>query len=210
MADLSLNEILILITVLVSILAFRNYELLGKLLMNPYLINRRQEYWRFITSGFVHADFGHLFFNMFTLFSFGNMMESVYNQISPGNGPFLYLLLYIGGIIVSDLPSFFKHKNNFNYNSLGASGGVSSVLFAAILFAPTQSLHIYGVIPVPAVLFALLYTWYSIYMSRRSMDNINHDAHLYGALYGVIIAIIIYPKVLMIFTEQVLDWLRGF
>jgi membrane associated rhomboid family serine protease len=183
MADLSLNEILILITTLISILAFRNYELLNKLMMNPYLINRRQEYWRFITSGFIHADFGHLFFNMFTLYSFGNLMEMVYNQVSPGN---------------------------FNYNSLGASGGVSSVLFAAILFAPTQSLHIYGIIPIPAVLFALLYTWYSIYMSRRSMDNINHDAHLYGALYGVIITIIIYPKVLMIFTEQILDWLQGF
>jgi membrane associated rhomboid family serine protease len=86
MADLSLNEILILITTLISILAFRNYELLNKLMMNPYLINRRQEYWRFITSGFIHADFGHLFFNMFTLYSFGNLMEMVYNQVSPGNG----------------------------------------------------------------------------------------------------------------------------
>ena len=142
MADLSLNEVLILITALVSILAFRNYELMDKLVLNPYSISRRQEYWRFVTSGFVHADFGHLFVNMFTLYSFGNMMEQIYNQISPGNGALLYLLLYIGGIIVSDLPTFFKHRNQFSYNSLGASGGVSSVLFAAILFAPTQSLFI--------------------------------------------------------------------
>ncbi|MFY7826475.1 rhomboid family intramembrane serine protease [Flectobacillus sp. BAB-3569] len=209
MADLSLNEVLILITALVSILAFRNYELMDKLVLNPYSISRRQEYWRFVTSGFVHADFGHLFVNMFTLYSFGNMMEQIYNQISPGNGALLYLLLYIGGIIVSDLPTFFKHRNQFSYNSLGASGGVSSVLFAAILFAPTQSLYIFAILPIPAIVYGFLFTGYSIYMSKRSMSNINHDAHLYGALYGVIITIIIYPKVLMIFTNQILHWGGG-
>ena len=209
MADLSLNEVLILITALVSVLAFRNYELMDKLVLNPYSISRRQEYWRFVTSGFVHADFGHLFVNMFTLYSFGNMMEQIYNQITPGNGALLYLLLYIGGIIVSDLPTFFKHRNQFSYNSLGASGGVSSVLFAAILFAPTQSLYIFAILPIPAIVYGFLFTGYSIYMSKRSMSNINHDAHLYGALYGVIITIIIYPKVLMIFTNQILHWGGG-
>ncbi|WP_026996384.1 rhomboid family intramembrane serine protease [Flectobacillus major] len=210
MTELSLTVILIAITVGISLFAFRNYDFLGKLIMNPYQITRNKEYWRFLTSGFIHADYGHLFFNMFTLYSFGQFMEYVFQQTSGEMGQIYFLILYLGGIIVSDMPTYFKNKNNYHYNSLGASGGVSSVLFAAILFGPTQTLQIYAILPVPAVLFAVLYTWYSIYMSRRNMDNVNHSAHLYGALYGVIFTTLVYPKVWSIFISQILLWIQSF
>ncbi len=210
MGDLSLTVFLIIITTGISLLAFRNYELLGKLLMTPHRIARYREYWRFLTSGFIHADFMHLLFNMLALLSFGSMIESIFLQIGGGSirGQLYYLALYLGGIVLSDYPAYKKNINNPHYSSLGASGGVSSVVFSAILFAPTAMLSIYGIIPIPAILFAVLYVWYSIAMSRRGGDNVNHDAHLYGALYGVVFTTLVYPDVWKIFLADIQRWIQ--
>ncbi len=204
---MSLTIIIAIATVLISLLAFNNETLLSKTIFNPYIVHRDKEYYRFVSSGFIHADFTHLFFNMFTFYSFGTLIESVYSSILIDK---IYTILafvglYVGGIIVSDIPTFLKNKNNYNYNSLGASGGVSSVLFAGILFFPTQNIYVYA-IPMPALLYAVLYTWYTIYMDKKGGDNVNHSAHLYGAIWGIVFTTLIYPKVWIMFFQKILNW----
>lgn len=201
--NLSLTLLFILLAVGASLYAWNNESILRRWVMNPYEVNRRNEYWRFITSGFIHADIGHLAFNMISLYSFGGLVESIFSQISP-MGNLLYVALYIGGILISDLPTYFKHRNNPNYNSLGASGGVSSVIFAGIMFAPTTSLYLFFIpIPIPGWIFGGLYLAYSYWESRRGTGYINHSAHLWGALYGIAFAIAAYPPVIGMFIEQI-------
>lgn len=203
---MSLTILLIAATVVISLLAWNNDTLLGKLLMNPFMINRKNEYWRFLTSGFIHADYGHLFFNMLSFYFFGQNIEAVFKEIFGSAGEIYFLILYLGGIILSDVPSYIKNRNNFSYNSLGASGGVSSIIFAGILFFPLDKIYLYGALGIPGIIYALLYVWYSIAMGRRGGDNINHSAHLYGALFGVIFTIAVFPSVVNIFIQQILNW----
>jgi len=183
--------------------------------MNPARISRHNEYYRFITSGFIHADFGHLLFNMFSLYFFGEAMEYFLGNIFGANGSFYYLLLYIVGIVVSDIPSFLKNRNSSNYNSLGASGGVSALLFAFILLAPLQKVCLYFAICIPGFIFGAIYMAYSFYEARRSMlqarvsgfsGGINHDAHLYGAIFGVVFMAVLLPEAVPHFVEQVSSW----
>ena len=204
--DFNLTTILIVVNVAASFYAWSSPEVMGKLMMNPYQISRKNEYFRFITSGFIHADYMHLFFNMFTLYSFGSYIESVFiQQFGSQIGGFLYIILFVVGVIVSDIPSYLKNKDNYSYNSLGASGGVSSILFACILLNPWLSMQIYF-IPIKGIFFAALYVWYSIYMSKKSMDNVNHDAHLYGGLFGVIFMAVVYPGALSGFITQIINF----
>ena len=122
-------------------------------------------------------------------------------------GELLYLLIFIGGIIVSDIPTFIKHRNNPAYRALGASGGVASVVFASILFNPLGEIGIMFIpIGIPGFIFGLLYMIYSYYQGKQMGDNINHDAHLYGAVYGLIIALILVPNVGPHFIEQIKNW----
>ena len=151
-----------------------------------------------MTYGLVHADFGHLLFNMFTLFFFGRVMEGFFAQRL---GSFGFVLFYIGGLVFSILPTYLKHRNDPNYRSLGASGAVSAVLFAYILLAPWQRILVL-VVPMPAIVYAVLYTAYSIYMDRRGQDNVNHSAHLWGAAYGVIFTLLMDGRVLPYFLNQ--------
>ena len=176
--------ILIAANVILSIACFNNQDLMAKMIMWPYGVKRYNQYYRFITSGFIHANWMHLIFNMFTLYFFGRVIEAYFTMLQLG-GIVTYLLLYFLGLILSDLPTYFKYKDDPNYHSLGASGAVSAVVFAAIVFNPWSSLYIFGAIKISAFLYAVLYIWYSIYMSKKGGDNINHDAHLYGALFGL-------------------------
>lgn len=172
--------IIIIVTALVSISAFNNTKVYNDLIMYPPAINRGQ-YYRLLTSGFIHADFMHLIFNMLTLWFFGKVLEENYFQYF---GKFTFLIFYLLAITLSDLPSFIKHKNNSSYASLGASGGVSAILFAYIILAPWSTIYLFF-LPVPAIVFGVLYLVYSQYMARRGGDNINHDAHFWGAVIGV-------------------------
>ncbi|MEO9079047.1 MAG: rhomboid family intramembrane serine protease [Rhodanobacter sp.] len=188
---------IIAITCVVSFLAFKNSRLMNDLILWPPAITHQREYHRLVTYGVVHADFGHLLFNMFTLFFFGRVMESFFTNML---GPFGFALFYIGGLVVSILPTYLKNRTNPNYRSLGASGAVSAVLFAYILIAPWQSIIVL-VIPMPAIVYAVLYTAYSIYMDRRGQGNVNHSAHLWGAAYGVLFTILVNHRVLPHFID---------
>lgn len=172
--------IIIGINVLLSALCFQNTAWLDRLILHPFIMkDKPSSFYRFISSGFIHANWQHLLFNMFTLFFFGPMMASVL-------GPIHFLSLYFGALIVSDLPTYFKYKNNPNYRSLGASGAVVAVTFAFIYIKPWESLYIFFAIPIPAIVFAILYLLYSMKMSRDAKNHINHDAHFYGAVFGLL------------------------
>ena len=175
---------LIVANVIFSFVGFSNGTLVDKTIMWPYRVARENQYIRFITSGFLHADYLHLFFNMFTLFFFGAALE-VYMKYYGLGGNIAYLLLYFAGLIVSDIPSYIKHRNDYNYRSLGASGAVSAVVFATIVFNPWSSIYIYGAIKISAALYAVLYIVYCVYMGKKGGDHINHDAHLWGSLFGL-------------------------
>lgn len=184
---------LIAANVIISLIGFSNAALVDKTIMWPYRVARENQYLRFITSGFLHADYLHLFFNMFTLYFLGSALEQYLKFYGLG-GTISYLLLYFTGLIVSDIPSFIKHRDDYNYRSLGASGAVSAVVFATIVFNPWTSIYIYGAIKISATVYAVLYIVYCVYMGRRGGDNINHDAHLWGSLFGLafILALIAY------------------
>ena len=192
--------IIIIITTVLSFTAFSNRTLMNRLIMWPPAMQRGQ-YDRFITYGFVHADGTHLLFNMFTLFFFGRAIEDFYRPYLGGLG---FVLFYLAALVVSMLPSYLKHKNDPNYLSLGASGAVSAVLFAYILFAPWNLIFVFF-IPVPAIIYAVLYTAYSIYSAKRGQDNINHSAHLWGAAFGVVATIAIEPRLVWRFMQELLQ-----
>ncbi|RZK37843.1 MAG: rhomboid family intramembrane serine protease, partial [Hymenobacter sp.] len=151
---------------------------------------------------------GHLLFNMITLYSFGGLALSAFvGELGKSSGIAAFLALYLGGIILSDLPTYFRHRHDSGYRSLGASGGVSSVLFAGILFQPTGKVYMMFIpIGIPGFIWGVLYLLYSYYMGRQRRDNINHDAHFYGALYGVLLTLALVPGVAATFTQQVLGY----
>jgi membrane associated rhomboid family serine protease len=191
---------LIIITCLLSFIAFSNRTVMNRLIMWPPAM-RRGQFDRFITYGFVHADGTHLLFNMITLYFFGRAIEAFYRPYFAGMG---FILFYLAALVVAMLPSYFKHKNNPNYLSLGASGAVSAVLFAYILFAPWNLIFVFF-IPMPAIVYALLYTAYTVYSARRGKDNINHSAHLWGAGFGVVATIAIEPRLVPRFMQELLQ-----
>lgn len=194
------------VTLIVSYFAFNNTALLHKLIMYPYGMKAPKEYYRLLTSGFIHADWNHLIFNMFTLYFFGAIVEHVLQGITGAiAGIALYIFLYLSSIVVSSLPALIKQKNNSYYRSLGASGGVSAILFFSIYYFPWSKISILFIpIGIPAILFAILYTLYSYYMSKKGMDNIGHDAHLGGGLYGFLFAFLIDPSHGLMFLQQLL------
>lgn len=177
--------IIIAITALISIAAFSNDELYNKLILWPRYMNTAVEYHRLLTSGFIHADWNHLFFNMFTLYMFGRIAEGLMGG--------LFVVLYLTGIIVASLPSFLKNRNNSSYRSLGASGGVSAVVFFCIYFMPWSTIYVF-ILPVPSILFAAGYLIYSAVMSRVGRGVVNHDAHFWGSVYGLAFAFLIDPS----------------
>lgn len=196
--------IIIGITVILSLIAFSNEKLLRRMLFNPYEVHNRNEYHRFITSGFIHSDFIHLAVNMFVLYMFGTSVESIYKYIFNDKGIFYFLLLYVGSLMFSDLPTYAKHKSDPYYNSLGASGAVSAVLFAYIVFQPLRPLYIYGLIPLPGVLLGIGYLVFSAYMAKKRDTRINHDAHFYGAVFGFVFTILLKPALGLEFLEKLL------
>ncbi|HEY8682237.1 MAG TPA: rhomboid family intramembrane serine protease [Rhodanobacter sp.] len=199
---MSINLVIIAITCIVSFMALKNGRLMNDLILWPPAITRQREYHRLVTYGLVHADFGHLLFNMLTLFFFGRTMEGFF---AARLGSFGFALFYIGGLVVSILPTYLKNRHNPNYRSLGASGAVSAVLFSFILLAPWATINVFFAVPIPAIIYAVLYTGYSIYMDRRGQGNINHSAHLWGAAYGVAFTLLVDPRVLPYFFDSLLQ-----
>ena len=203
----SLSFILMAITVAISLLAWQKPSYLDAMTMSPYRIDKKQEYWRFLTSGFIHADFAHLFFNLFSFYFFGTQLEYIFSVIFPGIGGYVYVLFYLLAILVSDLPTYFKQRNNVYFNSLGASGAVSAVIFAGIMFFPTEKIYLFGVVGIPGFIYAGLFTWYSIAMDRKGRDYVNHSAHLYGGLFGVLFITLLRPSTWIDFIQQIMSML---
>lgn len=199
--ELSLTVAIIIVTVLVSWAGFNNDKLLQRLLLWPPAVTRGRQYDRFLGYGLVHGDFMHLLFNMFTLYFFGRLMEQFYGQYL---GPWGFLGFYASALVVSALPSYLRHRHDPNYATLGASGAVSAVLFGFILLQPWATIYVY-VIPVPAIIFAVLYTGYSVWMNHRKADRVNHSAHLAGAAYGVLFTVLMEPRVLEHFLVSLLN-----
>lgn len=198
--------LIVITTAIISVISFQRSDLFSKLDFEPYLIQRKKQYFRFISHTFVHADWIHLIVNMLVFFSFGNYVErelaNIQDHASLLSGNVVFLLLYFGGAIIASIPTFLKHKNNPDYVSVGASGAVSAILFTSIFLNPLDKVYFYGVLPVPGIVFGGLYLIYSSYMARKGNDNINHDAHFWGAVFGFVFPIIIEPSLIKDFFNQ--------
>jgi membrane associated rhomboid family serine protease len=198
---------LIAANVIISLVAMNNNDVLSKTIMWPYGVKKYNQFYRFITSGFIHADYMHLFFNMFTLFFFGKVVEPAFKYHGLG-GSIAYVALYFLGLIASDIPTYLKQKDNYNYHCLGASGAVSAIVFAAIVFNPWGSIYIYGALKISAFVYAILYIFYCVAMSRRGGDNINHDAHLWGSLFGLGFTVALIAAMQPWMFEKILEELK--
>jgi len=186
--ELSFTLIIVIITCLVSIGGLSNYKIMDDLIFYPPAIQRRQ-YYRFITHGFIHADYFHLAFNMIALWSFGESVETIFSSdcIFGASGKYYYLLLYFLALIFASLPDYFRHRNNYHFRSLGASGAVSAVIFAAIAIFPQVPIRFLFIpIDIPGFIFGIIYIVASAYLDKRGGGNINHSAHIFGALFGII------------------------
>ena len=195
---------LIAINCIVSFLAFNNRDLMNKLVFHPVSVDKNKQWYRFITSGFIHADVNHLLFNMLTLFFFVPSIERIFIDGNIG-GSIGYLGFYLAAIAVSEIASYIKHKDNPNYSSLGASGAISAVVFSLVLFNPWGTILLKFIIPIPFILYAVGYVAYSSYMDKKGGDGIGHSAHLWGALFGIVFLIVAYPTSLKIFMREIVQ-----
>ncbi|HYG19024.1 MAG TPA: rhomboid family intramembrane serine protease [Ohtaekwangia sp.] len=201
---------LIALTVLISFYAFNREAVISNMILNPYIISRRGQYFRFISSGFIHRDHMHLLLNMFSFYFFGGAIELMFNAYFGSRGNVYYLLLYFLGLIVADIPTYLKERNNPGYNALGASGGVAAVIFAFIIFRPLDKICLYFAFCFPGFILGMAYLLYSYYQGRRANDNINHDAHLYGALFGLAFCIAIAPSSIVNFYQEIAGYIADF
>ncbi len=193
---LTLTNIIIGLTCLISISAFSNRLLFSKLLFNATTIHNDKEWYRFITHGLIHADFMHLAMNMYVLYSFGSMVEDMFlYKFGFIKGELYFFLLYFISILASSFPSYEKHKEDYLYNAVGASGAVSAIVFSGILLYPTMSLSLMFIpIPIPAPIFGVLYLVYCRYAANNAKDNVAHDVHYWGSLFGAVFTVAIMPE----------------
>ncbi len=201
---MSITLLIIILTSIISVGAFNNQNMMQQLIFSPYTIKRKGEWFRFISSGLLHINFLHLIFNMYALYLFGKITENYFRELFQPMGGTVYLFMYLLGIGLSEVYSYVKHQDNPNYASLGASGAVSAVVFASILFEPLNKIGIiFFPVGIPGFVFGILYLLYSMYMARQARDNIGHNAHFYGAVFGFIFPIIMKPSLFENFLAQV-------
>jgi membrane associated rhomboid family serine protease len=194
-------SVLFALTLAASLYTFSNPQQFGRWMLHPYSISRGRQRYTLITSGFIHKDWGHLFFNMFTFYFFGFGLEKLLVSLSTW-GHVQFALIYMLGMVLSDLTTVYAHRNHPQYYSLGASGAICAVLFSYILFMPKSMLGVFLIIPMPAWLFGLLFLFYCAWAAKQARDGINHEAHFYGAIVGVILTILFYPNVISYFIQQ--------
>jgi membrane associated rhomboid family serine protease len=197
-------------TLIASLLTFSRPQEHRNLMLHPYSVARGRKLYTVLTSGFVHADLAHLIFNMVTFYFFAFPLELYMRVLAGGNilGHIIFGVVYIVSMILADIYSIFRHKNNAAYFSLGASGAISAVLFSYILFNPGSNISVFMLPSMPAPLFALLYIGFTWYASRKQFDNINHDAHLWGAVAGIVLTLVFFPHVGPMFIDQIREMLN--
>ncbi len=195
---------IIAITVIISLIALGKADVFDKMKFNAYFIHHNKEWYRFLSYGFVHADWMHLFINMFVLYSFGSIVEDLFGYYFEMKGYIFFILLYVGGIGFSTLFDYGKYKNDIYYNAVGASGAVSAIVFSSIILYPAGKIFLFMIpIGIPAPIFGLIYLVYSAYMAKRGTGNIGHSAHFWGAVFGVVFTIAIKPEFFTLFWEQI-------
>jgi len=193
---------IILFTVIVSVFCFTQEEWFDRLKFNAFDVHHGKQWYRFFSYGFLHANWVHLLINMFVLYSFGRFVEHYYRGLFHEKYLLYYILLYMGGLLLSIIPAFGKHKNDVFYNAVGASGAVSAVIFAAIVIQPKSPISFFFIpVEIPAWIFGIVYVGYELYMSKKANDNIGHDAHFWGAVYGVIFTIALKPGLAVEFLK---------
>lgn len=202
--ELSITTILIILTAAISIYGFKNSSFLEQCLFIPYRIKRHREWHRFISSGFIHKDYVHLLFNMFTFYFFGGVVERLFlYKFGTMAGGLLFIVFYLLAILVSDIPTYYKNQNRSYYRALGASGGTAATVFASIIILPLSDICLFGLICLPGFILGTLFLLYSYFKGKNQDDSINHDAHLYGALFGIIFILIISPESATTFIAQI-------
>ncbi len=206
---MSITLYITIITVGVSILAMYNHALMDKLIFHPYSVHNNNEWYRFFTCGLVHADFMHLAFNMFSFYMFGDYIEQYFAMIFGRSGSSMYIMLYVSSLLVCLIPTYLNHYKQYNYNSLGASGAVSAIVFVGIFLQPTMQIGFFIIPPIiPGFIFGPIYLGLTAYLAKNGQGGINHSAHLWGSVYGVVFLIITSYfignfNVLSAFVEQI-------
>ena len=196
---------IIVVTLIISVYAWQDRRLFQKLLLSPYILVRNKEYHRLLTHGFLHGNWLHLIVNMLVFWSFGRVLLFYFNIIW-SNGNLVFLLFYLSAIMLSSLYSVVKHKDNYEYNAVGASGATSAIVFAYIFFEPWNFVYFFGVLPIPGIIFGIFYLIYSYKMAQKQIDNIGHDAHFWGAVYGFCFPIIFKPQLIQHFIHSLLSF----
>lgn len=205
--DLSLTVLLIIGTCASSIYGFNKPEFLDRWMFNPYQIYHRKQWDRFVLSGLIHKDYMHLLFNMFTFYFFGAVVEQFLNfQFGSTIGGLIFVTFYVAAIVISDIPTYLKHKDNAYYRALGASGGTAAMVFSSIIILPLADICLFGILCLPGFILGVLFLIYSYTKGKSGGDNINHDAHLYGALFGIIFILVLSPGSGLTFIDQVLNY----
>jgi len=188
---MNITLIIVVITTIISFSAFSNQKMMDKLIFYPPSITNEKQWYRFFSCALIHADVAHLLFNMFSFYSFGVFVEGTFSYLFGSLGPVLYLALYVISQFLCLLPTYLKHKDDYYYRSLGASGAVSAVIFAGIFLSPLQKLGLLFIpIGIPGFIFGFLYLGITAYLDKKGGGGINHSAHLYGAIAGVVLLII--------------------
>jgi membrane associated rhomboid family serine protease len=188
---MSITIIIIIVTVIISLFAFRSQKVMDDLIFYPASITEKNQYYRFISYGFIHADLSHLFFNMYAFYLFGGVCEDSFVNIFGNYGKTFYLLMYFLSLIACVIPDFNKHKTNAGYRSLGASGAVSAVVFAYILFRPLQGIGLLFIpVFIPGFLFGIIFLIVSYFLGKKGAGRVNHSAHIWGAIFGVVFLIV--------------------
>lgn len=208
--------VIIAVTVLISWQAFSRSDIFSKFLLNPYSVKHNREYYRILSHMLVHANFVHLLFNMYTFYSFGTILERVFtdeglfirlfpdlNFWGQSSGRLFFILLYVLGGVAATLPSLRKHGDNYGYNAVGASGAVSAVMMAFMIMFPQIQIAFFMIIPMPGWVGALVFLAIEHVLSRRGDTNIAHDAHIWGALFGVLFVCALNIEFLLNFIYQV-------
>ncbi|HWB63414.1 MAG TPA: rhomboid family intramembrane serine protease [Chitinophagales bacterium] len=202
--DINITLFIVIATTIISLLAFSNHRIFDELFFWPYRIWRNNEWYRLVSCSFIHADLAHLAFNMFALYSFGNYVEWMFRGIFPGKGLTMFIIMYFLAVATADIYNLFMRRDDYGYRSLGASGGVSAIVFSYILFQPYGRISIYFLPGIPAVIFGILYLFYCVYMANRGRDNIGHIAHFTGSIFGFVFPIIFKPSLLVDFIHQIM------